>query len=286
MIETDAHRGFTLVEMLVVISIFSLLIALLLPALGGAREAAMASVCASNVRQLATANLNFATDTGRLVPYSVFDPQARTLGGGRGVNVRWCWSDDTPGSPEDAFRNGLLSGYLGGSTEIAGCPARRTPEDIRRFYAEYNMSYPVDVHYGYNGLLLGEKHRNFDVADSRVDGYRRWVGYRPDEVREPTRAVMFADAGRWLIDRVIPNEVLSPSEDVYFRSGKIRAFAGPSFHGRHPGASASTAWVDGHVTGQAVRFGAGQSRGEIDAALGFMAPEEGPPLSNAWMVVK
>src|SRR5688572_12608266 len=49
------RRAFTLVELLVVISIIALLIALLLPTLSGAREAARSSVCLSNERQLALA---------------------------------------------------------------------------------------------------------------------------------------------------------------------------------------------------------------------------------------
>ena len=48
----NRRRGFTLVELLVVISIIALLIALLLPALAKARALAVSVICESNLRQL------------------------------------------------------------------------------------------------------------------------------------------------------------------------------------------------------------------------------------------
>ena len=72
------HRGFTLVELLVVIAIIGVLVALLLPAVQAAREAARRMKCQSNVKNVALACLNFESARGTYPPGSVpvYDKQS------------------------------------------------------------------------------------------------------------------------------------------------------------------------------------------------------------------
>jgi prepilin-type N-terminal cleavage/methylation domain-containing protein/prepilin-type processing-associated H-X9-DG protein len=96
---TACCTGFTLTELLVVISIIALLISLLLPALAQARQSAEAVVCENNIRQLLTGlreyvqtNKGFFPLNGILFPHVAMFPPYSDAADGADYTLQEVWS--------------------------------------------------------------------------------------------------------------------------------------------------------------------------------------------------
>jgi len=107
-------KAFTLVELLVSVGIIAVLAALLLPALGSARESARRTQCASNLRQLAMGFQSYAADNRGSLPGIATIPP---------VPNDWIYWAPWYGAPYDRFANGPIARYLGGDESVFRCPS-------------------------------------------------------------------------------------------------------------------------------------------------------------------
>jgi type II secretory pathway pseudopilin PulG len=79
------ERGFSLIDLLVSISVMVILLAILLPALGMAHESARRVACASNIRQIGIAIEIYAHDQNDYLPPARFDEEPPAAHAGRGT---------------------------------------------------------------------------------------------------------------------------------------------------------------------------------------------------------
>ncbi len=210
--------GFTLIELLVVISIIALLIAMLLPALGAAREAGKTLTCVTNQKQIGLAVNNYVVDNRNLLPQ--MDKIDRTLtyyGVSRDADKTKAWTCPS--------RNQGLS-YVTDVNPVSYCMSRNL--------LEYTVTRKLDsvVHSHSEAYLTGDGRENFSwgtwifIDSTGIMPYPNW------EV-----ATNFYSAGNKL------------SDGVYDPQMDQDAPGGPSgVRYRHKGDEAvAVGFLDGHA---------------------------------------
>ena len=232
-------NAFTLVEVLVVISVLTLLFALLMPALGAARSQARDLVCRSNLRQLNLANAGYATEND-----GFYVPAAKDMWDNAGRR-RWHGVRSRLAEPFDPSM-GPLVGYLADG-QVKECPTRITFIKSSEWPASFEQGCGG---YGYNMAYLGS--RLWDAGLSGPQAFQQAYARttRINEVGNPARTLMFADAamannGASLIEY----SFAEPPFAVFGGQVMTDLRMSPSIHFRH-GRHANVAWADSHIDAQ------------------------------------
>jgi prepilin-type N-terminal cleavage/methylation domain-containing protein/prepilin-type processing-associated H-X9-DG protein len=182
------RRGFTLVELLVVIGIIALLISILLPSLNRAREQARQTQCLSNLGQLARADLMYVNDFKRWHLPGYWGWSQATGG----------WNPSTPpATPADGPRRYWFQVYS--LAQYLNCYRPTNPESGR---------FPP-------GLLCPSARLPFERG-ANADGYVIHESYSMNYTQLPGLTAALAPTywNAWHV-----NEVIAPSEKIIFCDG-------------------------------------------------------------------
>jgi prepilin-type N-terminal cleavage/methylation domain-containing protein/prepilin-type processing-associated H-X9-DG protein len=206
--------GFTLIELLVVVAIIAVLIAMLLPALSGARDSAKSIVCQSNIKQIVMACLYYSGDKNDYLPLAVdWYPRAFATWGGT------CWMQEIYKYFGDTFPIPVESAKDFKINNVLLCPS--APEQV---WAYQGKSFS---NYGYAG--------SFGHIPNWNNGAN--ICYQPRKASMcplPDQAVMVIDC--------------SNKDTANWALFDINVYLGtwPALSGRHRGLE-NMAFVDGHV---------------------------------------
>jgi prepilin-type N-terminal cleavage/methylation domain-containing protein/prepilin-type processing-associated H-X9-DG protein len=233
--EINKRCGFSLIELLVVISIVGLLAAMLVPALKQARESARAAACASNLRQMGLATQMYLDDYGRYFTY--FTTQ--------GPNRLWYFGLESPYSPSGApgtrhidLTKAKLYPYIQSLHGVEVCPSYD-------YYSPLWRQKFDQITYGYGFNIYGLITNN--------------VGKTLADLHDPSRIICFADTAQVNTFQPPASSSHPMLEEWYYVS--YTSFGDlPDVHFRHNG-FANVLFCDGHVASM------GMARGTLDTRL-------------------
>jgi prepilin-type N-terminal cleavage/methylation domain-containing protein len=182
--------GLTLVELLVVIAIIGLLVALLLPAMNGARESSRKNVCNNNLRQIAIASVAHLEQQGTFPSSGFGTMSSNQTSGDRGFHElqggSWLYNI-LPYIDLGNLRN-VPSGQVSGTCPpVYRCPTTFSSRSTRQGVNSYAGSrgtidtrFPAKV-----GTYGGTDHNPAPVRSVDADGQNVYVsaseGYSPDK---------------------------------------------------------------------------------------------------------
>jgi prepilin-type N-terminal cleavage/methylation domain-containing protein len=182
------QRGFTLVELLVVIAIIGILVALLLPAIQAAREAARRSQCSNNLRQIALALLNHES-AKKVFPAGALQ-NVHYTSGANPFEVYTGWTREILPFAEDDALHDLYPDpktpvFAGGNNPPASDPLGRAMKEFREsvvsIYHCPSDFEPELIIPAYGPLTAGTK--NDDITDAAADVNRSAPRYRTGSYR-------------------------------------------------------------------------------------------------------